>query len=92
MTQNKVLEIKVNEAELKKVYLEEIKENLKKLNTELVLWDTKELEKRTCMCMNTIQKEFFYHPDFPKRKVGNKWYYPAEKTRDFILNWIEENG
>lgn len=85
-----MIEVKIDEDEVKKLYMDELKKHIEKFDTDLVFWDTKELEKRTCMCMNTIQKEFFYDPRFPKRKVGNKWYYPAEKTKEFLLKWITE--
>lgn len=45
--------------------------------------------RRTCMSWNTIQKEFFFDPYFPKRRVGGKWYFPAKKTKEFLLDWIE---
>ncbi|MCE4051881.1 group-specific protein [Bacillus sp. Au-Bac7] len=85
-----MLEVKLDDKEVRKLFLEELKKHIDKVDSELVFWDTKELEKRTCMCMNTIQKEFFYDSRFPKRKVGNKWYYPAKQTRGFLEIWIME--
>lgn len=85
-----MISVSVDKTEIKKLYLEELKLHIKTIDAELVFWDTKELERRTCMCINTIQKEFFYDPRFPKRKVGNKWYYPAQKTKQFLENWILE--
>lgn len=85
-----MLKINVDETEVRKLYLEEIKRQTQKIDAEMLFWDTKELERRTCMCMNTIKSEFFYDPRFPKRKVGNKWYYPAEKTKEFLLEWLLE--
>ncbi|PYH25555.1 hypothetical protein US8_03835 [Bacillus altitudinis] len=35
-----------------------------------------------------MQKEFFFDEDFPKRKIGNKWYYPVAQTKEFLLKWI----
>lgn len=87
-----MLNIQVNEIELRKVYLEKIEEKLKEIETELLFWDSRELEKRTCMSWNTIQKEFFYHPDFPKRKVGGKWYFPTQETKAFLLKWLDERS
>lgn len=87
-----MLNIQVDEAEVRKLYLDELKEHIKKIDAELLFWDTKDLTNKTRMCMNTIQKEFFYHPDFPKRKVGSKWYFPVEKTKAFLIDWLMEQG
>ncbi|MBK5497439.1 group-specific protein [Peribacillus sp. TH14] len=87
-----MLNVQIDEVEFKKIYLDEIKEKMKEIDVELVFWDARELERRTCMSWNTIQKEFFFDPDFPKRKVGGKWYFPAKETRDFLLVWIERKS
>lgn len=84
------LEIKVDEKEVRKLYLEGFEKQIKKVNAELTFWDTKELKRRTCMSLNTIHKEFFYDPRFPKYKLGGKWYFPAKKTEEFLLMWLEE--
>lgn len=85
-----MITVSVDEAEVRKLYLEELKDHIKKIDAELLFWDTKELTKRTCMSLSSVQKTFFYDPRFPKYKVGGKWYYPAEKTKDFLLMWLEE--
>ncbi|WEZ09979.1 group-specific protein [Priestia flexa] len=85
-----MLEVHIDEVEVKKIYLDEIKKKLKEVNNELVFWDTKELRRRTCMSWSTIQKEFLYNDQFPKYKVGTKWYFPADATKDFLLSWLEE--
>jgi len=86
-----MLEVKLDDKEVRKLYLEELKKHIDKVDSELVFWDTKELCRRTCMSLSSIQKEFFYDPRFPKRKVGGKWYYPAEKTKEFLLIWLDEH-
>lgn len=86
------IDIDVDHEEIKALYLEKLDNAIKQVEVETLFWDTKELERQTHMCMNTIQKEFFYDPNFPKKKVGNKWYYPAQKTREFLIEWIEKNN
>lgn len=85
----KMVEIKLNENEIEKIYREELEKHLKKIDDEMVFWDTQTLCKKTNLSFNTIKDLFFYNEEFPKHKVGNKWLYPAEKTRKFLLNWIE---
>ncbi|MFJ7680362.1 group-specific protein [Peribacillus sp. NPDC097198] len=87
-----MINISVDENEVRRLYLEELKEHIKKVDAELIFWDTKELTKRTCMSLSTVQKEFFYDPRFPKRKVGGKWYFPVDKTKEFLLMWLDEHA
>ncbi|WYQ41277.1 group-specific protein [Bacillus sp. FSL W7-1321] len=84
--------VMVDENEVRELYLKKLEEKLKVVDSELVYWDSKELKRRTCMSWNTIQEKFFFHPDFPKFKVGGKWIYPAEDTKKFLLKWLQEEG
>ena len=86
-----MITVSVDEKEVRELYLAELKDHIKKIDAELVFWDTKELTKRTCMSLSTVQKEFFYDPRFPKRKVGGKWYFPVDKTKEFLLMWLDEH-
>ncbi|MGG4470055.1 group-specific protein [Paenibacillus alvei] len=85
-----MLSIQIDQEEVKQMYMEKLKEKISEVDAELVYWDANELKRRTCMCWNTIQKEFFFDPRFPKYKVGNKWYFPADKAKQFLLQWITE--
>ncbi|MGI1830727.1 group-specific protein [Bacillus safensis] len=53
-----MIEVKIDKEEVRKLYLEELEKHLKKLDIELLFWNTKELERQTSMCMNTMQKSF----------------------------------
>ena len=85
-----MISVKVDEREVKQVLREEVQARIKQADMDLVFWDSKELERRTCMSWNNIQEKFFFDPRFPKRKVGGKWFFPAEKTKAFLLDWLEE--
>jgi hypothetical protein len=84
-----MINIEVKQNEVKELYLEELRKAIKEAEKQTIFWDTKELVRQTRMSLSTIQRQFFYDLDFPKRKVGGKWYYPAEKTKEFLLDWIE---
>ena len=84
-----MLEVKVDEQVIEQLVKEEIQQKLKEVGTELVFWDWNELMRRTCMSRSYILDQFFYNEDFPKYKVGGKWLFPAEKTKRFLLEWLE---
>jgi phage pi2 protein 07 len=80
----------VDENEVRRMYSEKIAEAIKEADYELVFWDSAELKRRTCLSWNTIQDSFFFDPRFPKRKIGNKWYFPVRETRKFLETWLQE--
>lgn len=84
-----MLEVKIDESAVEAMYRLEIKKRLNELDQELVYWDSKELMRRTCMGWKKIQESFFFHPEFPKKKVGSRWVYPAKETEEFLLWWID---
>jgi hypothetical protein len=85
-----LFEIKVNEDEIKELYLSVLDKHIAKIEKETIFWDSKELRRQTKMCWNTIQNAFFFDPRFPKHKVGGKWFFHAAKTREFLDIWFEE--
>ncbi|POD45905.1 group-specific protein [Pseudomonas syringae pv. syringae] len=87
-----MLNIQIDEREVKQLYLEKLEEKIKEVDSELVFWDANELKRRTCMSWNFIQERFFFDSRFPKHKIGNKWYFPAEKAKQFLLQWLEEQN
>lgn len=44
----------------------------------------KELSKYTSMSWNSIQKYLFPLDNFPKKKIGNKWYFHKEMLDAFL--------
>lgn len=87
-----MLTVKVDEHEVKQVLREEVQARIKAADMDLVFWDRNELERRTCMSWNNIQEKFFFDARFPKHKVGGKWFFPADKTKAFLLEWLEEQN
>ncbi|MDP5273227.1 group-specific protein [Chengkuizengella axinellae] len=85
-----MVEVKLDEKEVRKIIIEKLEDKVKEIDAEHVFWDTAELRRRTCMCWNTIQNTFFDDPRFIKRKIGHKWYFPARETREFLVEWLEE--
>ena len=85
-----MLTVQIDEAEVREEIRRRVAELVKEVDAEYVFWDAKELMRRTCMSWNFIQQQFFFDPRFPKFKVGNKWYFPARETREFLLRWLAE--
>lgn len=84
-----MIQIQIDEAAVKEMYMEAIVEKIKEIDEELVFWDSKELRRRTCLSWGTIQDTFFHEPGFPKIKVGGKWMYPAKEVESFLIDWLK---
>ncbi|MDF2790127.1 MAG: hypothetical protein K0S80_3225 [Neobacillus sp.] len=85
-----MVSVEIDESETRELFLQKVEEHLKKIDGELVYWDSKELCKRTCMSWGTVQNTFFRDDRLKKYKIGQKWYFPARETRIFLLKWLDE--
>ena len=84
-----MIEVKIDEEVVRNMLQVEIEKKVAKLSKGYVFWDTPELKRRTCMSWNTMQEHFFHDPNFPKVKIGGKWYYPAKETEEFLIKWFK---
>lgn len=85
-----MIEIKLDEEYIEQEFKERLEKRLDELQTMEVWWDMGDLQEKTRMSVNTIKDNFFYDEGFPKYKVGGKWYFPADETREFLLMWLKE--
>lgn len=85
-----MIQVHVDEQAVEQLYLQAINNRLDEIDKKLVFWDSSDLKRCTRMSWNTIQDNFFHEPDFPKVKVGGKWYFPAKETEEFLNKWLKE--
>lgn len=85
-----MIDVQLDEKEIEKLFLEELKKRLDHIEQSRTLWDMEKLCQQTCMSVNTIKDKFFYDRRFPKYKVGGKWMFPASECEDFLLMWLKE--
>ncbi len=86
-----MFQIQVDQDELKQIYLDEVQKRLERIELDVTYWDAKELRRQTNMSWNTMQDKFFHDLDFPKFKVGSKWYFPAKECRAYLEQWARDN-
>jgi len=89
---NSIITVSIDKAEMERLVQKEIRTQIQETNAELIFWDLKELCRRTCMSRPFVLDQFFYHPDFPKFKIGSKWLMPAKETEAFLLDWIKKQA
>jgi len=89
-----ILQFQVDDNQIEDMIREELRNKLKNLEHRHTFWDLNELEKQTCMSRSAILDRFFYDERFEKLrfKIGQKWYFPARETEEFLLMWLREQG
>lgn len=87
-----LLQLQVDDNQLESMIRDELQNRLKQLEHRHTFWDMNELERQTCMSRSFILDRLFYHPDFPKFKIGQKWLMPARETEEFLLMWLREQA
>ena len=70
-----MLNISLDEDELKKLYLEEVRKRVEEIEEDMFLIDTKELCRMLSLSRPTVEKLFIYNPNFPAMRVGKKWLF-----------------
>lgn len=84
-----ILRIEIDQEVVERLLKEEIERKVEAASKQYVFWDSTELKRRTCMSWNTMQEHFFHDPDFPKVKVGGKWYFPAKEAEVYLEKWLK---
>lgn len=83
-----MFQVHIDENVIEDLLRDEIQKRLDKLDRQQTFWDTADLKRHVSMSWSTIQDTFFHDPDFPKAKVGGKWYFPAKEAEEFLLTWL----
>lgn len=95
MNENKLIQISLNEEELKELFLSEVQKRLDKIELDSMLMTTKELRQTLNLSWPTIEKLFLADPNFPSIRMGSKWLFNRRAVQEYIDRWfmdIKENG
>ncbi|MBX9974207.1 helix-turn-helix domain-containing protein [Cytobacillus firmus] len=90
-----MLNISLDENELKKLYLEEIRKSVKEIEKEKTLIDVGELCRILSLSRPTVEKLFIHNSNFPSIRVGKKWLFPRKEVEEYIKLWsidVRKNG
>ncbi|MED3824344.1 helix-turn-helix domain-containing protein [Priestia flexa] len=82
-----MLNISLDENELKKLYLEEVRKRVEKIEEDMFLIDSKELCRMLSLSRPTVEKLFIYDPNFPSMRVGKKWLFNRQEVKEYINRW-----
>ena len=89
---NSIVSIEIDNEMIEKIVTERIEQRLKELDNQKVFWTMVDLEYLTGCSEGYIKDKFFYDKRFERirRKVGRKWLFPADETKEFLLEWLKE--
>jgi len=83
-----VIEIKLDDEQLKDLYLAEVRKRLDKFEVESLLMDSKQLCKFLSLSWPTVQNTFLIDPNFPSIRLGNKWLFNRREVQDYVDRWF----
>jgi excisionase family DNA binding protein len=85
-----MIEIKLDDEEVKALFLAEVKLRLDKIELEALLMNSKQLCKYLSLSWPTIEKVFLSDPNFPRIRIGSKWLFPRKEVERYIDIWTIE--
>jgi excisionase family DNA binding protein len=85
-----MIEIKLDDDQLKELYLAEVQKRLDKFEIESLLMDSKQLCKFLSLSWPTVQQNFIIDPNFPSIRLGNKWLFNRKEVQEYINHWSIE--
>lgn len=86
-----MLKVQIDSEQLEQDYKAALNKAISEITHAKTFWDFNELMNQTCMSKSFILEKFFYEPDFPKYKVGQKWLFPAVETQEFLTTWLKRH-
>jgi predicted DNA-binding transcriptional regulator AlpA len=85
-----MIEIKLDDNELKEIYLAEVRKKLEKFEAESLLMDSKQLCKMLSLSWPTVVDTFLRDPNFPSIRLGSKWLFNRYEVQEYINKWSIE--
>jgi excisionase family DNA binding protein len=85
-----MLEIKLDDDEVKALFLAEVKSRLDKIESQALLMNSKQLCKYLSLSWPTVEKVFLSDPNFPRIRLGSKWLFPRKEVERYIDIWAME--
>jgi hypothetical protein len=85
-----MVEIKLDDNELKEIYLLEVRKRLDKFEAESLLMDSKQLCKMLSLSWPTVVETFLTDPNFPSIRLGSKWLFNRCEVQEYINRWSIE--
>ncbi|PAE25591.1 helix-turn-helix domain-containing protein [Bacillus sp. 7894-2] len=82
-----MLNITLDEKEIKKLYLDEVRKRVEEIEEQALLIDTKELCRMLSLSRPTVEKLFIYNQNFPSMRVGKKWLFNRKEVEKYINRW-----
>lgn len=85
-----MVEVNINEEELKEIYIKMVDERLTKLEAETFFLDSKQLQRFVGMGWNSCVEHLLSDPNFPAIRLGHKWLFPRFEVENYLKKFYQE--
>lgn len=90
--EQQLLSIEIDHELVERIIVDQIKQKMKDLDSQKIFLTMEDLEHITGCSKGFIRDKILYDKRFARirRKVGRKWLFPADETKNFLIEWIKE--
>lgn len=88
--ENNIIEVNLNS--LDKAIKQLLQDKIERIDISKIFYSFNDVLKITGFSKGYFEKYILYDSRFieARKKVGRKWIFHADKTREFLLMWLEE--
>lgn len=92
LMKDSLISVSLNDKAIEEIISKNIQDKLEEMENQKVFYTMQDLEFITGCSEGYIKDKFFYDSRFAaiRRKVGRKWLFPTDETKQFLLQWLKE--
>ncbi|UJF27448.1 helix-turn-helix domain-containing protein [Planococcus sp. 107-1] len=84
-----MIQVQIDEAELKTMYLAKLEERMKEIEGEVFFMSSKELCRYVGMSWTNVVTHLLSDPEYPACRLGNKWLFPRKEVSEYMQKYYE---
>lgn len=84
-----MIQVQINEEELKALYLQKLDERLEEIESEVFFMSSKELCRFVGMSWVSVSTHLLSDPDFPSIRNGVRWLFPKKEVAAYMAKYYE---
>lgn len=85
-----MFELKINEEELKALYLQKLDERMKEIEKDVFFMNSKQLQNYLNMGWSSIVQHLLHEEEFGSIRLGNKWLFEKKRVDAYMQKFSED--
>lgn len=85
-----MIQVYIDQEELKEMYLAKLDERIKEIEQEVFFMNSKQLQKYLNMSWSSIVEHLLYDPEFGAIRLGARWLFHKRQVDTYMQLYYEE--